>query len=113
MSRYARIVGYVCNGAMALVSALATIVSFSRADFGPMIIVALFCGISILNIYFVMKAGAATSEEEWLASEVRKAEMRRQLVAMAGQGLTDVVPPEVMERAAEQSAPQDQSKNLS
>lgn len=104
MSRQTRIIAYIGNGALALLSALIMMASFSRGHVGPAVVLALICGLGIFNIRIILKASAALSEEEWLAAEIRKAEMRRQLVGLADQGLTNVVPPDVLAKHKSESS---------
>ena len=111
MSRQTRIIAYIGNGVLALLSALTMMASFSRGHLGPAVVLALICGLGLFNIRLVSKASAAMSEEEWLASEVRKAEMRRQLVGLADQGLTNVVPADVMAKHKSESSTVTSSRN--
>ena len=109
MSRHTRIIAYAGNGMLALVSGLIMIAALGKGHAAPAVMLALVCGLGIFNIRLIAKASAAASEEEWLAGELRKAEMRRQLVGLAGQGLTDVVPPEVMAKQAQGDSVSEQS----
>ncbi len=104
MSRQTRMIAYIGNGALVLLSALTVMAALSRGHTGPAVALALICGLGIFNIRVVWKASAALSEEEWLAAEVRKAEMRRQLVGLADQGLTNVVPPDVLAKHKSESS---------
>jgi hypothetical protein len=103
MSRQTRMIAYIGNGVLALLSALAMMAALGRGHVGPAVVLALICGLGIFNIRLVSKASAAISEEEWLASEVRKGEMRRRLVGLADQGFSNVVPPDVLAKHKSES----------
>ncbi|HXQ52335.1 MAG TPA: hypothetical protein VN802_14670 [Stellaceae bacterium] len=79
MPRRLRLIGRYGNGALALLNALFAPVSIAQGQpivgLGFLAVLALAC----FNIYLVEKAAWATSEEEWLAGEVRKAELRHKL----------------------------------
>lgn len=104
MSHRTRMIAYVGNGLLVVMCLLTMMMAFSRGPVGIAVVLALVCGLGIFNIFLIAKMGAAMSEEEWLAGEVRKAEMRRQLVGLAGEGLTDVVPPDVMAKHKSESS---------
>jgi hypothetical protein len=79
MPRRLRLIGRYGNGALALLNALFAPIVIAQGQLavglGFLAVLALAC----FNIFLVEKAAAATSEEAWLAGEVRKAELRHQL----------------------------------
>ena len=79
-----RLIGRYGNGALALINAV--FVPFAVAE-GSFSVALAFLAVAVLgcfNIYVVEKAAAATSEEEWLKAEIRKAELRRKLADLTG-----------------------------
>lgn len=70
------------NGAAAMLFASLSLFALSKGDFA----IALFCaGVAALcgfNVYVMEKAATLLGEEEWLKTEIRKAELRRKLAGL-------------------------------
>jgi hypothetical protein len=80
MSPRTRLIGFCGNGAVALFSGFLALFSMSgRYGIGPIPFEAAVCALAIFNIRIIAWTVQFTSEEEWLKSEVRKAELRQRL----------------------------------
>jgi hypothetical protein len=80
MSPRERLIGYCGNGAVALFSGFLALFSMSgRYGINPILFEAAVCALAIFNIRIIAWSVQFTSEEEWLKSEVRKAELRQRL----------------------------------
>jgi hypothetical protein len=80
MSPRVRLIGYCGNGAVALFSGFLALFSMSgRYGISPILFEAAVCALAIFNLRIIAWSVQFTSEEEWLMSEVRKAELRQRL----------------------------------
>ena len=79
-----RLIGRYGNGLAAVLFGFFVLFSLVNGRFGLALVCALLAALSAFNVYLTEKAAAMTSEEEWLNAEIRKAELRRKLVATTG-----------------------------
>ena len=79
-----RFFGRYANGAVSAFFALVFVFALGKGHLS----FAVFCGVvaalCAFNLYVMEKAAILLSEEEWLKSEIRKAELRRKLVGLTG-----------------------------
>jgi hypothetical protein len=62
--------------------ALAAIGTLNKGQVGGSVILILIATLAGFNIHVATKAARLLSEEEWLAAEVRKTELRKKLAAL-------------------------------
>lgn len=80
-----KLIGRYGNGAGAVAFGLIFIFALIRGEIVFAFFALLVSGLAGFNIYITEKAAALTAEEEWLKAELRKAELRRRLGALAGE----------------------------
>ena len=70
------------NVFLAILCALAAMGILSKGQTGGFVFLVLIAVLAAFNVHVTTKAARLLSEEEWLAAEVRKAELRKKLVAL-------------------------------
>ena len=85
MPFYVRFIGRYGNGLVVLVFGLMALTMLSGKDprVGGALVFALPAAMCAFNLWALRRAAQTLSEEEWLRSEVRKAELRRRLHELA------------------------------
>jgi hypothetical protein len=85
MPGHVRFIGRYGNGLAALFFAF---IVFSRSveGGGAVVIIVAFFALCLFNLYVIEKAARLLAEEEWLKAELRKAELRRQIQELDGNG---------------------------
>ncbi len=86
-----RLVGRYGNGVAAVLFGVIFVFALTRGELGFALFCLLVSGLAACNVYITEKAAALTAEEEWLKAELRKAELRRRLGALAGETPETVV----------------------
>lgn len=80
-----KLIGRYGNGVAAGLFAIIFVFALTNGEVGFALLSLLVSGLAGFNIYIAEKAAALTAEEEWLKAELRKAELRRRLGALAGE----------------------------
>ncbi len=70
------------NLSWALLCALGAMGTLSKGQTNGFFVLMLIGALAIFNTYVATKAARLLSEEEWLAAEIRKAELRSKLAAL-------------------------------
>ena len=84
MPLHVRIIGRYGNALAAVLLGGLGLFGSSKPDAGGVLAALLcLCALALFNLYVVEKAARLLSEEEWLRAELRKAELRRRLAALA------------------------------
>jgi Ca2+/Na+ antiporter len=77
-------IGIWGNGAIAVAFVLITLILLGTVQLVAALFCAMVAGLCAFNVYVIRTAAAMTSEEEWLKSEIRKAELRKTLATYDG-----------------------------
>ncbi len=84
MPRHIRLIGRYGNALVALALSVALIGAIAKGNIGASLTFLIFIALAAFNVYLTEKANQVFSEEEWLQSEIRKAELRRKLITLNG-----------------------------
>ncbi len=80
------------NGLAALLLGLASWGVLAKGQVGSAFVLAAMVALAAFNVHVAAKAARLLSEEEWLAAEIRKAELRNKLAALQP-GAAESAPP--------------------
>ena len=87
MPLHVRIIGRFGNGLAAILLGALFLFGYSMpSSDGVLAALLALCVLAAFNLWVIEKAARLLSEEEWLKAELRKAELRRQLAALAAGG---------------------------
>ena len=77
-----RLIAWFGNGLVALFFGAGFFFEFGKGNFGGALLCLGPIALAVFNIYVIEKSARLLSEEAWLASQVRKAELRQKLKSM-------------------------------
>jgi len=79
MPRRLRLIGRYGNATVAVIFGLFVVIALSKGTLVFALFSVTLAALAVFNWYVIEKAARLTSEEEFLKSEVRKAELRKEL----------------------------------
>jgi hypothetical protein len=79
-----KLIGRYGNAAAILLFAVFALFALVRGPAGFVVVMLALGALAAFNLYALEQAARLLSEEEWLESEVRKAELRQRLTSLTG-----------------------------